>query len=237
MPKRLLAKFIGMPFGIALLLAGLFFVAGSAEPYYAQVLATPTQDRLAQPTLPASPSQADHGAQLYWSWCLPCHGDKGQGLTDEFRTTYPPEEQYCWERGCHGKNPYDQGFTLPTQIPAVIGESTLAKFTDAAQLNAYIRATMPFWKPGQLTEDEVWQVTAFLLRENKLWGASRELSASNAPDVSIPRAAFLTPGATQPVEAPAQVRQVGAWIWVGVGATLIFLVLGIFILKQRATKP
>jgi mono/diheme cytochrome c family protein len=223
-----------MPFGIALLLAGLFFVAGSVDPYSAQVLATPTADRLARPTLPASPSQADHGAELYWSWCLPCHGEKGQGLTDEFRTTYPPEEQYCWERGCHGKNPYDQGFTLPTQIPAVIGESALAKFTDAAQLNSYIRAAMPFWKPGVLTEAEAWQVTAFLLRENRLWEASTDLNASNASSVIIPRGVFLTPVATSPVEAPASTR---VWLWAGLAAALVFLILGLFILKRRAVKP
>ena len=233
-PKRLLTKFISLPFGIALLLTGLFFLAGSADPYSAQVLTTLTPDRLAKPTLPVTPSQADHGAQVYWSWCLPCHGEKGQGLTDEFRTTYPPEEQYCWERGCHGENPYDQGFTLPMQVPAVIGESTLAKFTNAAQLNAYIRATMPFWKPGVLTEEEAWQVTAFLLRDNKLWDASTELNASNASSVIIPRAAFLTPVATPLVESPDRIR---TWLWVGPAVALVFLMLGTFILRRRAARP
>ena len=233
MPKRLVVKFIGVPFGIALLLAGLFFGTGSADSYSAQVLATPTPDRLARPTLPASPSQADHGAEVYWSWCLPCHGEKGQGLTDEFRTTYPPEEQYCWERGCHGKNPYDQGFTIPTQIPAVIGESTLAKFGDAAQLNSYIRAAMPYWKPGQLTEEEAWQVTAFLLRENNLWDASTELNASNASSVMIPRAAFLTPVLPGP-SADRREPELAPWVWVGPAAALVVLVLGILILKRRA---
>jgi hypothetical protein len=123
---------------------------------------------------------------------MPYHGGRGQGLTDEFRATYPPEEEYCWESGCHGANPYESGFTLPKKIPAVIGATTLAKFADAAQLNAYIRATMPFWNPGSLTEEESWRVTAFLLRQNDLWNESTELNASNAADVKIPRAAFLT---------------------------------------------
>ena len=52
-----------------------------------------------------------------------------------------------------GEVPYEQGFTIPKKIPTVIGQTTLAKFSDAAQLNAYIRAAMPFWKlPGSLTE-------------------------------------------------------------------------------------
>jgi cytochrome c len=176
-------KFILLSSGIALLLAGLFFDTDTVG--FAQAQATPTPDRLAQPTLPASPSQADHGAQVYWLTCLPCHGDKGQGLTDEFRTTYPPEDRYCWERGCHGERPYEQGFTLPQKVPAVIGQGALVKFSDAAQLNAYIRAAMPFWRPGSLTEEDAWRVTAFLLRQNNLWDGKTELNASNAQDVRI----------------------------------------------------
>jgi hypothetical protein len=161
---------------------------------------------------------------------MPCHGDQGQGLTDEFRTTYPPEEEYCWESGCHGANPYESGFTLPKKIPGVVGETTLAKFTDAAQLHAYIRATMPFWKPGSLTEEESWRVTAFLLRQNGLWESSTELNASNAANVKIPRAAFLTPVATPQVAEPQKGN--GILIW-GIAAVLVVLVVSLmFILKK-----
>src|SRR5687768_18171720 len=65
-----------MPFGIALLIAGLFFDAGIADSVQMQGDVTPTADRLAEPTLPAAPSQADHGAQVYWLSCMPCHGDQ-----------------------------------------------------------------------------------------------------------------------------------------------------------------
>jgi hypothetical protein len=162
---------------------------------------------------------------------MPCHGDKGQGLTDEFRATYPPEEVNCWERGCHGANPYESGFTLPKKIPGVIGETTLAKFTDAAQLNAYIRATMPFWKPGSLTEEESWRVTAFILRQNGLWDASStELSVSNAADIKIPRAALLTPVATpQSAEAPGG-KGTNMWSIAAVVAALLLVL--VFILKK-----
>ena len=228
--KKTFLKFIFVPFGIALLIAGLFFDKGIADSVQLQTDVTPTPDRLTEPTLPVVPSQADHGAQVYWLSCMPCHGDQGQGLTDEFRATYPPEEEYCWESGCHGANPYESGFTLPKKIPAVIGESSLAKFTDAAQLHAYIRATMPFWKPGSLTEEGSWRVTAFLLRQNDLWKASTELNASNAADVKIPRGMFLTPLATsQQVESQGGN---GVMIWgivVGVVVLIIFLM---FILKK-----
>jgi cytochrome c len=210
-----------VPIGIALLIAGLFFDKGSADSMETQVNVTPTADRLAEPTLPASPSQADHGAQVYWLSCMPCHGDVGQGLTDEFRATYPPEEEYCWESGCHGPNPYESGFTIPKKIPSVIGESALAKFADAAQLHAYIRSTMPFWKPGSLTEEESWPVTAFLLRQNGLWDASTDLNASNAASIKIPRAAFLTPPA-KPQEDQIQKRG-GAVGWIILAGFLLVI--------------
>ena len=230
MQPKTLFRFILLPFGIALLLAGLFFDNGTAETAWLQTDATPTPDRLAEPTLPAGPSQADHGAQVYWLSCMPCHGDKGQGLTDEFRKTYPPEEEYCWESGCHGANPYESGFSLPKKIPAVIGKTTLAKFADAAQLNAYIRATMPFWKPGSLTEEESWRVTAFILRENNLWEDLTELNASNAPDVKIPRAAFLTPIAT-PQQTDVQEGSNNLF-WLILAGALVVIILVMFILKK-----
>lgn len=233
MPIRLLFKIIAIPCGIALLLAALFFDGGTASSIAQQATPTSTlsaSERLLKPTLPAEPSQADRGAQDYWLYCLPCHGERGQGLTEEFRQTYPPEETNCWKSGCHGKNPYQNGFKLPTEVPAVIGEATLGKFSDAAQLHSYIRAAMPFWNPGSLTEEESWRVTAFLLRQNNLWNAATELNTSNAADVKIPRAAFLTPVATPPPgDAQEQSRIL---VWIGIGGVLLFLIMGLFTLKR-----
>ena len=232
MYARFLFKTISIAFGIALLLAALFFDGGTAASLNQQ--ATPVNtlspfERLAKPTLPAEPSQADQGAQDYWLYCLPCHGERGQGLTEEFRETYPPEEVDCWQSGCHGKRPYEFGFTLPTKVPAVIGQSALAKFSDAAQLNSYIRAAMPFWKPGSLTADEAWRVTAFILRENGLWNDVNELNESNASDVRLPRAA-LTPVTTpQPAEAPIRGGSNGWVILIGVFLLLSAL---LFVLKK-----
>ncbi len=180
-----------MTIGIALLFAGLFFDMGTVV---AQTPVMPTPDRLAEPTLPASPSQADKGAQVYWLACLPCHGDRGQGLTEEFKQTYPEEDRNCWNSGCHGARPYENGFTLPKMIPPVIGAGTLQKYPNALILRSYIFATMPYWKPASLTEEESWQVTAFLLRENNLWTTQEELTASNAELVLVgPPQAVATP--------------------------------------------
>jgi cytochrome c len=235
---KFLFRIGSIAFGIALLMAGLFFGGGAASPVNQQSTAISTLDpfeRLAEPTLPAEPSQADHGAQDYWLYCLPCHGDRGQGLTDEFRETYPPDEVNCWQSGCHGKRPYDFGFTLPTQVPAVIEHNALAKFTDAAQLNSYIRATMPFWNPGSLSEEEAWRVTAFILRENDLWDGRTELNASNASTVKIPRGALLTPISTSQ-QAGVQNRS-GSLIWgiLLLGAIVIAIFLMFILKKSRNT--
>ncbi len=190
--------------------------------------AMPTPDRLAQPTLPAQPGQADIGAQVYWLSCLPCHGDKGQGLTQEFIETYPEEERNCWASGCHGKNPYESGFTIPRAIPALIGKGALQKFTTAAALRSYIRAAMPYWNPGSLTDDESWQVTAFLLRENQLWDARQDLTEENA------RAIFIALPSASPTPAGLPARRLPSTVtWIILAA---FTVAGILFLLRRFTS-
>lgn len=131
--------------------------------------ASPTPDRLAPPPTAAAPNQADEGAQLYWLHCQPCHGDRGQGLTDEWRAQYPPEEQYCWESGCHGERPYDQAFALPTAVPAVIGDSVLQKFETMDGVYRYVSVTMPYFFPGDLTQEEYLAILAHIARENGVW--------------------------------------------------------------------
>lgn len=166
-------------------MAASLFQEGTALDSTPQVTPMPTPDRLAEPTLPAEPSPADIGAQVYWLNCMPCHGDVGQGLTDEFRATYPPEDNNCWARGCHGRNPYEGGFTLPETVPGLIGPGALTKFSTVANLNGFIRGAMPFEDPGVLTEGEYWQVTTFLLRENGI-SFSGQVDPSNADTFLLP---------------------------------------------------
>jgi mono/diheme cytochrome c family protein len=211
--------------GIALLLAGLFFNMGAVD---AQTM--PTPDRLAQPTLPASPSQADKGAQVYWLTCLPCHGDRGQGLTEEFKETYPEEDRNCWNSGCHGNRPYESGFTLPKVIPAVIGSGTLQKFPNALVLRSYIFATMPWWKPASLTEEETWQVTAFLLRENDLWTTREELTESNSSLILV--AAPMAAATPQPSVSTVSPRTISLLLLFSIGC--IILMSLVFLRKPKS---
>jgi hypothetical protein len=91
---------------------------------------------------------------------------------------------------------------------------------------------MPFWKPGSLTEEEAWRVTAFVLRQNNLWDDKTELNASNAANVKIPRAAFLTPVGT-PQQAEVQKKKGSViWILLIVISVLGTLILLMFILKK-----
>jgi mono/diheme cytochrome c family protein len=211
--------------GIALLFAGLFFDMGMVV---AQTSVMPTPDRLAQPTLPASPSQADKGAQVYWLACLPCHGDRGQGLAEEFKQTYPEEDRNCWNSGCHGERPYENGFTLPKTIPPVIGDGMLQKFPDALALRSYIFATMPFWKPGSLTDEEAWQVTAFVLRENSLWNSKDDLNESNAALISLGAPPTAAP-TLHPVQAPAERQPLVLLLLVGfIALAPLFILLWAF---------
>ncbi len=134
---------------------------------------TPTIDRLAAPPTVIPPTQADDGAQLYWLWCQPCHGDRGQGLTDEWREQYPEEDQYCWNRFCHGNIPYEDGFTLPEHVPALIGGQSLARFQTMEELYEYTRFKMPFEYPGALNEEGALAVTAYLARAHGKWDGTR----------------------------------------------------------------
>jgi hypothetical protein len=191
------------------LLLGLAFIAVSA----ASPTPEPAPDRLAEPTLPPNPGQADLGAQNYWLNCMPCHGDRGQGLTDEFRNLYPEEDRNCWASGCHGGRPYEDGFTLPTSVPPLIGPQALGPFDTAASLHTFISSAMPYQARGSLDEDTYWQITAFLLRENGKHLPNEPLGPENASRARLTRESTelspeppqLTPPQNQDDSDPAAV--------------------------------
>lgn len=188
---------------------------------------TPTPDRLAAPPTVPSPNQADEGAQIYWLHCQPCHGDVGQGLTDEWRAQYPVEEQNCWQSGCHGPSPYQQSHALPETVPAVIGEGALAKFESMEQVYTYIKGAMPLFYPGSLSEEEYLSLAAHLARENNLWDG-QTLTAGNLNRYQIgpaePTAALPLDGLMAASSTPAPPATTGAnprpdtgmWLLIGI---------------------
>jgi hypothetical protein len=127
---------------------------------------------------------------------MPCHGDRGQGLTDEFRTRqYPPEDTNCWDSGCHGARPYSNGFTLPKTVPAVIGSEALQRFDQAQNLYDFIRSAMPYNAPGSLPAIEYLQLTAFLLERNGLVTTGTTLALPSLSTLPVRRSASDAPAA------------------------------------------
>jgi hypothetical protein len=116
---------------------------------------------------------------------MACHGDRGQGLTEEWRSAWSPGDQNCWQSKCHAANHPPQGFELPVIIPGLIGEGTLPRFETAADLELFICERMPWYAPRTLDETTCWQLAAFLLRENGVLPDGVQLDATNADSVPV----------------------------------------------------
>jgi hypothetical protein len=154
---------------------------------------TPAIDRLAVPPLSDDPTQLEAGAFIYKQVCMACHGDLGQGLTEEWRLEW--EEDYnCWQSECHSPSHPPWGFEIPrTCCPAVSGPGTLMRFDTAAELYTYLTETMPWWSPGNRSNQEYWDVTAYLISQNGALPADVELNAGNAMVIQL-RPASSPPG-------------------------------------------
>jgi hypothetical protein len=144
-------------------------------------------DRLAPPPTVYPPSQADLGAQVYYQVCMTCHGDRGQGLTDEWRNVIPPPENNCWASRCHAPNHPAEGFLLPHQVPPIIGPGFLASYGTATKLHDFVQSKMPYQTPRSLKPDEYWQLTVFVLRLNGYNLGNRVLDEKTAPLIDISR--------------------------------------------------
>lgn len=118
------------------------------------------------PKLPATASQANTGAEIWRLVCQDCHGDRGQGLTAEWRAQWDPAHQNCWQTKCHAANHPPEGFVLPRSVPALVGPNALDELDTALALHDYICTLMPWYNPGSLQDQQCWELTAFLVRQN-----------------------------------------------------------------------
>jgi mono/diheme cytochrome c family protein len=129
------------------------------------------------------PTQADAGAVLYFERCMACHGDRGQGLTVEWRAQWDVEHQDCARSTCHGAQHPPEGFSFPKNFaPALMGTNALTRFANAQELFDFIRARMPYQAPGTLTTDEYWALVAFVLRQR---GVHVNVNAENASGIAL----------------------------------------------------
>ncbi len=186
---------------------------------------------------PTPPTEAGHGKDVFYLRCMACHGDLGQGLTDEFRNRqYPPGDTNCWKSGCHGVNPYENGFTLPRQIPALIGPGTLSHFNTAQDVYNFIHRAMPFDAPGSLSEEQYLQVLAFILESNQIIPAGSQLDTASLASIALHTTAS-TPSASVSDQAGSLTS--GPFLLLGgvIIALLVGLALWLSNRRQRSSIP
>ena len=143
----------------------------------------PTEDSWIIVDLPPDATQLEYGAEVYRLVCKACHGDKGQGLTDDWRAQWDPKDQNCWQAKCHAQyNHPSDGFFIPP-VPKVVGQP-IRNFSTALNLYTYTHNFMPWHDRGSMTEKESWSVTAYLLKINGI-DPGPELNAETAANIDL----------------------------------------------------
>ena len=113
--------------------------------------------------LPKGSGTPAQGAAIYAQQCVACHGDNGKG-------------------GVAAALVSDQ------KIAGInAGQKTIKNFWPyATTIFDFIRRAMPFQTPRSLGDDEVYALTAYILAENKLIGATDVMNAQTLPQVKMP---------------------------------------------------
>jgi mono/diheme cytochrome c family protein len=114
--------------------------------------------------LPAGRGTVTQGRHDYQMLCANCHGDRGQGVT-----------QYPALVGGQG--------TLRSKNPV---RTVGSYWPYATTVWDYIHRTMPYPRPGSLTPDETYAVTAFILYLNGIVDEKAELNEATLPRVKMP---------------------------------------------------
>lgn len=126
--------------------------------------------------LPAGSGTATAGAMVYAGKCVACHGKDGEGVR-QGRLQLGPK--------LIGRNAGD-AFDF-NESTAKEGTKTIGNYWPyATTLFDYIRRAMPQDRPGSLTNDEVYAVTAYLLARNQLVAETAVIDAKSLPAVRMP---------------------------------------------------
>lgn len=115
--------------------------------------------------LPPGQGSVEQGAALFASTCAACHGERGE-------KPVIPALRLIGGRG-----------TLAT--PGAV-QTVGSYWPYATTLFDYIRRAMPFQAPQSLTADQVYAVTAYLLRLNDIVPEGTVLDAATLPKVQMP---------------------------------------------------
>ena len=170
----------------------LLFLVGFGALVLAQGMSRADEPAASASLVAGSSPQVLRGAEAYDLICSDCHGNSGLGI-GEGRLSFLPEHQRCEQ--CH------KPFNAPTKAnvelsernafnigepPALRGEGALAHFGHAGGLYSYLRSAMPRYDPGALSDQEYWDITAFLLELNGALPDDLTLTADNAASVALP---------------------------------------------------
>lgn len=118
----------------------------------------------------------------------------GAGLPGGSGTVQEGQRLYAVKcAGCHGisgvEGPYGHLVASDTSKAKTIGNY----WPYATTVFDYIRRAMPFTAPGSLRNDEVYQLTAFLLYANKLIDSNTIINAQTLPKVEMPAKKLFVP--------------------------------------------
>jgi cytochrome c len=126
--------------------------------------------------LPAGSGTPAAGAKIYTARCVSCHGKDGEGVRQGTLQLGPK---------LIGRNPGD-AFDF-NQSMQKEGARTIGNYWPyATTLFDYVRRAMPQDRPGSLTNDEVYAVTAYLLERNQIVAANAVIDAKSLPRVAMP---------------------------------------------------
>lgn len=126
--------------------------------------------------LPAGSGTVAAGAKVYAAKCVACHGKNGEGLRSGTLQLGP---------ALIGRKPGDAfDFNESTRLE---GTKTIGNYWPyATTLFDYVRRAMPFDRPGSLTSNEVYAVTAYLLQRNQIIDSAAVIDATSLPKVRMP---------------------------------------------------
>lgn len=220
-------------FLLALLLTLLVLNLGRCPSnVYAQDIPTPTPtyDPLAEPFLPENPNEYELGHYWYWHNCMTCHGDVGQGLTDEFRAIWPEDHQNCWEHGCHGGRLDDEGFPLPTVVPPLVEKGKLARFSSQQAFYDFLKSTHPPQDPGCLEDEQYQAVVEYVFSMN-----GRPLDDPTPASAITPSPNPTITDIPNSLSVEATVHPSYEVIYLGVGFAFVAIVF--WALKNKFARP
>ena len=125
--------------------------------------------------LPPGSGTPSAGATIFAARCAGCHGKTGKEGPNDVLVGADPRQGFP--------------FSKDPNLPHTIGNY----WPYATTVFDYIRRAMPPDAPGSLSDADVYNLTAFLLRANELIAADAVIDATTLPKVKMPALEHFVP--------------------------------------------